>query len=32
MSETSINTAKCNRVKNDKVVYGEEIDSRWISA
>ena len=26
MTETSINTAKFNCVKNDKIVYGEEID------
>ena len=30
MTETSINTAKCNNcVKNDKIVYGEELDSRY---
>ena len=26
MTEKSINTAKCNCAKNDKNVYGEEVD------
>ena len=27
VTETSIHTAKCNCLKNDKIVYGEEVDS-----
>ena len=36
MTETSINIVKCNCVKSDKIVYGEEVDiiinSRYMSA
>ena len=29
MTETLIDTPKCNCVKNDKIVYGEEIVDRF---
>ena len=28
MTETSINAVKCKHENNDKIVYGEEVDSR----